>query len=193
MIMTFRYAVLILVALTSLMPNAGGAAVSNQSSLSSSFQVCQSSGPSFKLTPWVFMDLVPSTEPVTLTLELRVGVTDPDGVSNVIGSYKNNSSSNWNNVSMSRDAFTSDPDDFVAWPLNFTIIGANSLVIWDIMFYANDSLNNWNTSSLHRISFCRQGSTNTTADIPLQISIIITVTIVAVILPVLYIIYRRRA
>ncbi len=150
-----------------------------------------------------FADLVPSTEPVNLTLELRVGVTDQDGVSTVIGSYKNSSSSEWNNVSMNRDAFTSDPDDFVGWPLNFTMSEPSFLVIFDIKFYANDSLNNWNVSGVHQVSICRQGGTDTTSSTtgattnssltdPLLVPLVVASISVIIVLPVLYVMYRRR-
>jgi hypothetical protein len=139
-----------------------------------------------------FADLVPGTEPVNLTLELRVGVTDPEGVSVVIGSYKNYSSSEWTNVSMSRDASTSNPDDFVAWPLNYMITEPSFVFMWDIKFHANDTLGNWNTSELRQISICRQGSTGTTTDFPF-VPLIIAAGSVAMILPVLYLAYRRRA
>lgn len=187
---------------------AGGTVVSSQSYSSSSFQVCQSSGPSFDIIMPEFGDLVPGTEPVNLTLELRVEVTDPDGISMVIGSYKNGSSSIWTNISMSRDTSTSNPDDYAAWPLNYTISEPSFLVIWDIKFYANDSLNNWNVSSIHQMSICRQSSTDTTATsttgnttssttdstitIPLLVPLVVTSTFVVIMLPALYVMYRRR-
>jgi len=185
---------------------ARGTGISNQSYSSSSFQLCQSSSPSFDLTLMPeFVDLIPNIEPVNLILELRVGVTDSDGVSIVIGSYKNNSSSEWTNVSMSHDAISSDPDDYVAWPHNYTMIEPSFLVIWDIKFYANDSLNNWNISSMHQMSICRQSSTNTattgnttssttsiTATILPSVPLVMTVAIIAIILPVLYVVYHRR-
>ena len=184
--------ILIIVVLVSLLSNVGGTAAYNQLSTYSTFHVCQSSGPSFDLTLMPgFGDLVPGTEPVNLTLELRVGVTDPDGVSAVIGSYKNNSSSEWNNITMSRDASTSDPDDFVAWPINYTMNEPSFVVIWDIKFYANDSLDNWNISSLHQISICRQGSTYTTTDFPIA-PLIMAAGFVAIIVLILFVIYRRR-
>ena len=176
--------------------DAGGIVVSNQASQLSTFQVCQSPGPSFDLTLMPeFADLIPGAEPVNLTLALRVGVTDPDGVSGVIGSYKNGSSSIWTNISMSSDISTSNPDDYVAWPHNYTISEPSFVVIWDIKFYANDSLNNWNTSSLHRISICRQGSTGTITTSqfsPLYLPIAIVVTFAAIMLPILYVMYRRK-
>ncbi|MHA2135770.1 MAG: hypothetical protein ACW99J_18085, partial [Candidatus Thorarchaeota archaeon] len=116
----------------------------------------QSSGPSFDLTGMPgFSDLVSGTEPINRTLELRVGVTDPDGVSTVIGSYKNSSETEWTNVTMVRDM--SYADDYVAEPLNYTIVGAHFLVVWDIIFYSNDTLDNWATSELFRMSVSRQG------------------------------------
>ncbi len=206
---TAGLAVLLFLVLASMITNTGEIGMSNPSYSSSSFQVCESSGPFFDLTLMPeFADLVPSIEPVNLTLELRVGVTDPEGLSLVIGSYKNNSNSEWTNVSMSYDAISSDPDDYVAWPLNYTMSEPSFLVIWDIKFYANDSLNNWNTSSIHQMSISRQSSTGTTTTsttsdttssatdtntttLPI-IPIAIAVIFAAIILPILYVMYQRR-
>ena len=184
--------VLIIVVLVSLLSNVGEIAVYNQPFTYSTFHVCQSSGPSFDLTLMPgFGDLVPGTEPVNLTLELRVGVTDPDGVSSVIGSYKNNSSSEWNNITMKQDTSTGDPDDFVAWPINYTMNEPSFVVIWDIKFYANDSLDNWNISNVHQISICRQGSTYTTTDFPIA-PLIMAAGLMGIIVPLLFAIYRKR-
>ncbi len=184
---------IIVVMLASPLSNVGAPIANNHTSPLSIFHECQSSGPSFDLTLLpAFADLVPGTEPVNLTLELRVGVTDPDGVSVVIGSYKNHSSSEWANVSMSRDASTGNPDDFVAWPLNYMIIEPSFVFIWDIKFHANDTLGIWNASELRQISICRQGATGTTTDFPF-VPLVMAAGSVAVILPVLYLAYRRRA
>jgi hypothetical protein len=181
--------ILIIVVLLSLLSSIGGTADCNQLS---TFHVCQSSGPSFDLTLMPgFGDLVPGTEPVNLTLELRVGVTDPDGVSLVIGSYKNNSSSEWNNITMKRDTSTGNPDDFVAWPLNYIMNEPSFVVIWDIKFYANDSLDNWSISNLHQISICRQGSTYTTTDIPMA-PLIMAAGLLVIFVLLLFAIYRKR-
>jgi hypothetical protein len=116
----------------------------------------QSSGPTFDLTGKPgFSDLVSGTEAINMTLELRVGVTDPDGVSTVIGSYKNSSETEWTNITMARDE--SYAEDFEAEPLNYMIVGAPFLVVWEIIFYANDTLDNWSTSELFRMSVSRQG------------------------------------
>lgn len=166
-----------------------------ESSPSSSFQVCQTSGPSFDLTSMPgFVDLIPGSEPVTLTLELRVEVTDPDGVSVVIGSYKNESSSDWTNVTMLED-LSGSPDDYVAKPLNYTMVGTNWLVIWDVIFYANDSLGNWNTSDMHKMSVCRQGY-STTPNNPIDITattvVALAAALIVIVTSLLYMIHRHR-
>ena len=189
------------IALTLIVPvllvsRAGEVGMTIESSPSSSFQVCQTSGPSFDLTSMPgFVDLVPGSEPVTLTLELRVEVTDPDGVSVVIGSYKNESSSEWTNVTMLEDLSPGNPDDYVAEPLNYTMVGTNWLVIWDVIFYANDSLGNWNTSGLHKMSVCRRGSSttpNSTIDITAFTVVALVTALIVVITPLLYMIHRHR-
>ncbi|MDH4212508.1 MAG: hypothetical protein OEV85_01190 [Candidatus Thorarchaeota archaeon] len=171
------------------------------------YQLTQSTGTEFDMTLMPgFADLIPGTEPVNLILELRVGVSDPDGVSKVIGSYKNNSISEWTNVTMSLDDSTSNPDDYVAWPHNYTMTEPSFVVIWDIKFYANDSLNNWNVSSVHQLSICRQTSTsitttsmitsttttNSTTTDSLIVPFVIVAISVLIIIPVLYIISQRR-
>ncbi|MBN2228354.1 MAG: hypothetical protein JW779_02100 [Candidatus Thorarchaeota archaeon] len=181
--------ILIILVIVSLQSSVGGTADCNQLS---TFHVCQSSGPSFDLTLMPeFVDLVPNSGPVNLTLELRVEVTDPDGVSFVVGSYKNSSSSKWNNITMKRDMSTGDPDDFVAWPLNYTMNEPSFVVIWDIKFFANDSLDNWNISNVHQISICRQGSTYTTTDFPIA-PLIIAAGFLTIIVLILFVIYGER-
>jgi len=192
--LTPKSAITIQLVIALLIANAGVTIASSHSFSNPSFQVYQSSGPSFDLTFMPgFADLVPGAEPVTLTLELRVGVTDPDGVSTVIGSYKNNSSSTWTNVSMYQDTTTSFPDDYVAWPLNYTVNEPHFVVIWDIEFYANDSLNTWSMSNVHRLSVCRQGSADTDTDIQPLVIIAIATGLAAVIFPTIYLLNRRRA
>ena len=183
-----------------LVSRAGEIGMTIESSPSSSFQVCQTSGPSFDLTYMPgFVDLVPGSEPVTLILELRVEVTDPDGVSVVIGSYKNESSSEWTNVTMLEDLSSGNPDDYVAEPLNYTMVGTNWLVIWYVIFYANDSLGNWNTSDMHKMSVCRQGysttpnnTTNDTIDITAITVVALAAALVVGITSLLYMISRHR-
>ncbi len=184
-----------------LVSRAGEVGMTIESSPSSSFQVCQTSGPSFDLTLMPgFVDLVPGSEPVTLILELRVEVTDPDGVSVVIGSYKNESSSEWTNVTMLEDLSTGIPDDYVAEPLNYTMVGTNWLVIWYVIFHANDSLGNWNTSDLHKMSVCRQGlarqdsstTPNNTIDITAITVVAPAAALVVGITSLLYMISRHR-
>lgn len=172
-----------------LVSRAGEVGMTIESSPSSSSHVCQTSGPSFDLTSMPgFADLVPGSEPVTLTLELRVRVTDPDGVSVVIGSYKNESSSEWTNVTMLEDLSLGNPDDYVAKPLNYTMVGTNWVVIWDVIFYANDSLGNWNTSDLHKMSVCRQGY----SPIPSITVVALAAALIAIITSLLYMIRRHR-
>ena len=184
-----------------LVSRAGEVEMTIESSPSSSFQVCQTSGPSFDLTAMPgFVDLIPGSEPVTLTLELRVGVTDPDGVSVVIGSYENESSSEWTNVTMLKDLSSGNPNDYVAEPLNYTMVGTNWLVIWDMIFYANDSLGNWNTSDMHQMSVCRQGystTPNNTIDITAFTAValaaaLMAMVVITLLLLLFYMIHRRR-
>jgi len=172
-----------------LVSRAGEVGMTIESSPSSTFQVCQTSGPSFDLTYMPeFIDLVPGSEPVTLTLELRVGVTDPDGVSAVIGSYKNESSSEWTNVTMLEDLSSGSPDDYVAEPLNYTMVGTNWIVVWDVIFYANDSLGNWNTSDMHKMSVCRQGYISAHTVVALAAALVLVVGTTSL----LYMIHRHR-
>jgi len=120
------------------------------------FCLSDSQGPSFSLG-WMpgFEDLVPNTEPVNLTLRLVVGVTDPDGVDSVIGSYKNSSQTEWTNVTMHEDPRYSQPDVYDA-DVNYTTPAGGFLYIWQYLFYANDSLGNWNKSDMRNVSVSRQ-------------------------------------
>jgi hypothetical protein len=172
-----------------------GAFVVTSQSLSDSISLAQqSSGPSFDLTRMPgFADLIPGAEPVTLTLELRVGVTDPDGVSTVIGSYKNNSSNTWTNVSMNQDATASNQDVYVARPFNYTMSEPSFVVVWDIKFYANDTLDNWNMSKMIQFSVCRQGPANYTNVLAeFLVPVAVTIIVVVLILPIIYLLIQRR-
>ncbi len=119
------------------------------------FTVSDDSGPVFDLTRLPdFVDLIPGSEPVIFSLELRVGVSDPDHVDTVIGSYSNNSE-NWVNITLNYDESTSYPDDYAAHALNCTIPGGYSVTSWNMRFFANDSLGNWNVSQLKTVSVAR--------------------------------------
>lgn len=119
------------------------------------FIVSDNSGPDFDLSLLPdFVDLIPSSEPVIFSLELRVGVSDPDHVDTVIGSYSNNSE-NWVNITLNYDESTSYPDDYAAQALNYTVPGGYSVTIWNMRFFANDSLGNWNVSQLKTVSVAR--------------------------------------
>jgi len=183
---------LTLTVLVLLVSRAGEVGMTIESSPSSPFQVCQTSGPSFDLTLMPgFVDLIPGSEPVTLTLELRVEVTDPDEVSVVIGSYKNESSSEWTNVTMLEDLSSGNQDDYVAEPLNYTMVGTNWLVIWYVIFYANDSVGNWNTSDMHKMSVCRQGYISAFTVVALATALMVMV-VITLLLFLLYMIHRHR-
>jgi hypothetical protein len=53
------------------------------------FVLSDSTGPEFLHIGARFADLVPSNDPVNVTLGLSVVVRDPDGIDTVIGRYKN--------------------------------------------------------------------------------------------------------
>ncbi len=119
------------------------------------FIISDDSGPVFDLTRLPdFVDLIPGSEPVIFSFELRVGVSDPDNVDTVIGSYSNNSE-NWVNITLNYDESTSYPDDYAAHALNYTILGGYSVTIWNMRFFANDSLGNWNVSQIKTVSVAR--------------------------------------
>ena len=153
----------LIILLTSALSIAVGDISIHQQTPQSNSLVSHSTGPSFDIIMPDFGDLVPGIDPVNLTLELCVRVTDPDGVSMVIGSYKNHSMSEWTNVSMNLHTNTSSPDVYMVRPLNYTMSEPSFVVIWDIKFYANDSLDNWNVSSVHQLSIARSGGFDTTS------------------------------
>lgn len=151
------------------------------------YTICDTSGPDFDLSLLPdFVDLIPGSEPVIFSLELRVGVSDPDNVDTVIGSYSN-SSENWVNVTLNYDESSSNPNDYAAQSLNYTIPGGTtSLTIWNIKYFANDSLGNWNVSQITTMSVSRQHfgttPTNGNAVVGLLIGAIIMIPIVIVII-----------
>lgn len=131
------------------------------------FTISDNSGPDFDLTLLPdFVDLIPGSTPIIFSLELRVGVSDPDNVDTVIGSYSN-SSENWVNITLNYDESTTNPSDYAAQALNYTIPGGTSLTIWNLKFSANDSLGNWNVSQIKTMSVSRQniGTTPTNGNV----------------------------
>jgi len=116
-----------------------------------------SEGPSFDLS-WMpdFADFVPDNRPLNLTLELVVGVEDPDGVDSVIGSYRNESQPEWTNVTMSEDLTRGSSGVYSAAVLNYTTPSGSFSILWQAVFYANDSLGNWNKSVMKNMSLGRQ-------------------------------------
>jgi hypothetical protein len=102
-----------------------------------------------------FVDLVPSSVPVEITLDLSVVVSDEDGIGTVIGSYKKDNDTIWTNTTMSVYAELSEQRYFYsARPLNFTLDANNRVMVWDLVYYASDTLGNWNKSAQGSISYC---------------------------------------
>jgi hypothetical protein len=115
----------------------------------------ESEGPTFTFEMPNFADLIPGTEPVNLSLNLAVTVTDPDGVDTVIGSYSNRSDPIWRNVTLHQDLISGTSGYYIGHACNFTLDDEHSGVIWDIKFYANDTLGHWNVSETTFLSFWR--------------------------------------
>ncbi|MHA2191157.1 MAG: hypothetical protein ACXAAP_13075 [Candidatus Thorarchaeota archaeon] len=118
------------------------------------FTLSDSTGPEFLLIGARFADLVPSNDPVNVTLGLSVVVRDPDGIDTVVGRYKNRSESIWKRVIM--DLYGDAGNNtylYFAKPLNFTLDKGHRLELWDVKYYANDTLGNWNYSELGSISY----------------------------------------
>jgi hypothetical protein len=122
------------------------------------FVLSDSTGPEFLHIGARFADLVPSNDPVNVTLGLSVVVRDPDGIDTVIGRYKNRSESIWKRVIM--DLYGDVGNNtyvYFAEPLNFTLDIEHRLGLWDVKYYANDTLGNWNYSELGSISYWFMG------------------------------------
>ena len=118
-------------------------------------RLADSEGPTFTFTMPNFADLIPSKEPISLSLELAVRVTDPDGVDTVIGSYSNRSESLWQNITLHQDWASGKSDYYKGHACDFTLDETHNGVIWDIKFYANDTLGNWNVSETTFLSVWR--------------------------------------
>lgn len=105
----------------------------------------------------MFADLVPSSAPVEITLDLSVVVRDEDGIDTVIGSYRKDNDTIWTNVTMSfSHELREQRYRYSAEPLNFTLDADNRIMVWDVVYYASDTLGNWNKSaqgSSHIVSF----------------------------------------
>lgn len=148
---------IILFAALLLMTGAGYGAAGRAASTVAVFHTSDSEGPTFDPS-WMpdFVDLVPDYRPANLTLELVVGVEDPDGVDSVIGSYRNSSRPEWTNVTMSEDLTRSSSGVYTVAALRYTTPWGSFLTVWQVIFYANDSLGNWNISVMKNMSICRQ-------------------------------------
>ena len=132
-----------------------------------------------------FVDLVPSSVPVEMTLDLYVIVRDEDGIDTVIGSYKKDNDTIWTNTTMSFYAELPEQRHlYSAEPLNFTLDADNRNIVWDLLYYASDSLGNWNKSEQGSISYCfftaDHDSTPTTVVTGVAIVGIVVVVIVVI-------------
>ena len=117
--------------------------------------LANSEGPTFTFMMPNFADLIPGTEPVDVSLDLTVKVTDPDGVDTVIGSYSNRSESIWKNVTLHKDLISGISNSYKGHACDYTLNKEHYGVIWDIKFYANDTLGNWNVSETTFLSVFR--------------------------------------
>ncbi len=100
------------------------------------------------------VDTTPITEPTTfnITLPLHVKVWDPDGVDTVIGSYRNYTEADWNNVTMAY--IGDDPDNasihwFIANVTTWFLADAlHTRAIWNMKYYAGNIHDRWAVSNV---------------------------------------------
>jgi len=135
-----------------------------------------------------FADLVPSSVPVEITLDLYVIVRDEDGIDTVIGSYKKDNDTIWTNVTMSFYAELREQRYlYSARPLNFTLDADNRLMVWDVVYHSSDTLGNWNKSEQGSISYWFL----TADDDSTPITVVTGVAIVCIVVVVIVVIRKR--
>jgi len=136
-----------------------------------------------------FADLVPSSVPVEITLDLYVIVRDEDGIDTVIGSYKKDNDTIWTNVTMSFYAELREQRYlYSARPLNFTLDADNRLMVWDVVYHSSDTLGNWNKSEQGSISYWFL----TADDYSTPITAVTGVAIVCVVVVIIVVIRKRH-
>lgn len=130
----------------------------------------ESSGPVFEGIGNLFVDLIPTNQPINLTFTPSVYVFDSDGVDTVIACYRNQSpiwingnlsykTSIWKNASLNwirhiDDGIYEGYEYYGAYVSNYILDRNHGLVIWNMIFFANDTLGNWNRSIMSNISVC---------------------------------------
>ncbi|MCF2137347.1 MAG: hypothetical protein K9W43_08950 [Candidatus Thorarchaeota archaeon] len=164
-----------------------------------SIVLSDSSGPVFHEVPapdeqnGVISDLV-IYGPTIITLNLTVRVTDQDGVSVVIGSFKNASLGTWKNVTLST---TGSNDYYSAVATSFILDADHRGAQWDVRYFACDSTGNWTKTGIityfyHAFLFTNSSSpedSNELMGFSVASLLVVGATIVAIVLIVLA---RRR-
>ncbi|MHA1771086.1 MAG: hypothetical protein ACTSXS_05725, partial [Candidatus Thorarchaeota archaeon] len=164
-----------------------------------SIVLSDSSGPVFHEVPapdeqnGVISDLV-IYGPTTITLNLTVRVTDQDGVTVVIGSFKNASLGNWKNITLSP---TGSDDYYSAVATSFILDANHRGAQWDVRYFACDSTGNWTKTGIityfyHAFLFTNFSTTESPNELmgfSVASSLVVGVMIVAIVLVVLT---RRR-
>ncbi len=147
-----------------------------------------SSPPQFYEVGHEFADLLPSSVPVEIPLDLYVVVRDEDGIDTVIGSYKKDNDTIWTNATMSVSSeLTEQRYSYSARPLNFTLDADNRLMVWDVVYYASDTLGNWNKSAQGSIAYWFL----TADDDSTPITVVTGVAIAGIIVVVIVVIRKR--
>lgn len=130
--------------------NLGGITITT---FSPTFTPSDDIGPSFGDVDNSFADALQESDVTYLTLELYVMVYD-DGISSVIGRYKEQNEMDWINCTLDLShVFETGWRSYVGNGTEFVLTTEYRTRIWDVKYYACDSMGNWNVTDVVKYSY----------------------------------------
>ena len=118
------------------------------------FTLSDEKGPEFRDVTDVFIDAIPESDINHFTLELYVLVFDVDGISTVIGSYREQNETEWNNSTLTLNhVFETDWQSYIGNATDFTLSREYPTRVWEVRYYACDSMGNWNSTDIVQYSY----------------------------------------
>ena len=128
-------------------------------------------------------------QPLTVAVEFKVGVDDPDGIERVTARYRPKDSTDWSYIALE---FVEVPESYTSLyaiqAFNYTLDANHTSAFWYIRFRAADTLGNTadsqETSLSISVSTIWDGPLGSIAQLSLAIVMIVLVGVVIIVFPV---------
>jgi hypothetical protein len=149
---------------------------------SQGFSASDNQGPIFRGIGDTYADALQDSDIEYFSLSFSIYVSDEDGIGIVIGSYKEQNRSYWNNITLGLNhEFEDGWKNYIGYGPNFTLTSEYRTRVWDVKYYACDSLGNWNASSEMKYSYNLLGKLEDPFRLVPVYAILLEITVIAII------------